>query len=249
VTPGVPNLYGFKSMKKLLPALAVISLCASVWLAPSPASAVPKMDVRIFLGVGSTTLVPRVPEINLYDANGDYLGTVGGRNAHTYGSWDLGLAARVRSRKVFGEVGIVFGQFKFRISETLALIAEAEGNPLDPDIIGRTARMNSLDFPFTAGYVPYANPYFKLYLYGGLVNKFNLKGFIDIGGRRGYKFRPADIPGLPLVVYLAGARLGTAFDLGPFNFDFNYTIGMNSITRTEFRTNSHIFQFNLGWLF
>jgi hypothetical protein len=51
------------------------------------------------------------------------------------------------------------------------------------------------------------------------------------------------------VIYQAGARLGVAFDLGPFNFDFNYTIGMNSITKTEFRTNSHVFQFNLGWLF
>jgi hypothetical protein len=241
-------------MKKLLQALASLCLCASVWVAPSPASAVPKMDVRVFLGVGSTTLVPRVPEIDLYLDGEDpmYLGTVGGRNPSTFASWQIGLAARVRSRKVFGEVGIVFSQFSFEISETLALIAQAEGNPNADqimEIVGRTARMNSLEFPFTAGYIPYANPYFKLYLYGGLVNKFNIKGFIDIGGRRGYKFRPADIPGFPLVIYQAGARLGTAFDLGPFNFDFNYTIGMNSITKTEFRTNSHVFQFNLGWLF
>ena len=29
--------------------------------------------------------------------------------------------------------------------------------------------MNSFDIPITAGYVPYRNPYFGLFLYGGLV--------------------------------------------------------------------------------
>ncbi|KPK16635.1 MAG: hypothetical protein AMJ62_04615 [Myxococcales bacterium SG8_38] len=225
-------------------------ICAAVWLAPSSALAVPKMDVKVFLGVGSTTFVPRVPEIDLYF--GDpiaYQGTVGGRNPSTFVNWDVGLAARVRQRKLFGEIGIVFSQFRFRIGDQLALIAEAQGEPIDERLLGQTARMNSLDFPITAGYIPYANPYFKLFLYGGLVNKFNLKGFVDLGGRRALKFRPKDIPGFPLVIYQAGARLGVAFDLGPFNFDFNYTIGMNSITKTEFRTNSHVFQFNLGWLF
>ena len=58
-----------------------------------------------------------------------------------------------------------------------------------------------------------------------------------------------DIPGYPLAIYLAGFRLGTQFDLGPLNFDFNYTIGMNSLTKTDFRTNTHVFKFSLGWLF
>jgi hypothetical protein len=43
--------------------------------------------------------------------------------------------------------------------------------------------------------------------------------------------------------------LGAQFDLGPLNFDFNYTIGMNSLTNTEFRINTHVFKFFLGWLF
>lgn len=237
-------------MKNGFSASSLLVICAAAWLAPSSALAVPKMDVKVFLGVGSTTLVPRVPEIDLYVGDPpEFLGTVGGRNGGTFPNWDVGLSARVRQRKLFAEIGIVFSQFRFSINEQIALVAEAQGEPLDERILGRTARMNSLDFPITAGYIPYSNPYFTLFLYGGLVNKFNLKGFIDLGDRRALRFRPMDIPGFPLVIYQAGARLGVAFDLGPFNFDFNYTIGMNSITKTEFRTNSHVFQFNLGWLF
>jgi len=82
------------------------------------------------------------------------------------------------------------------------------------------------------------------------VSTFNLRGFVDFNGnRKALKFKPKDIPGYPLAIYLAGLRLGTQFDLGPLNFDFNYTIGMNSLTKTSFRTNSHVFKFFLGWLF
>ncbi|MGB8221471.1 MAG: hypothetical protein WCF10_02735, partial [Polyangiales bacterium] len=107
-----------------------------------------------------------------------------------------------------------------------------------------------LEIPMTAGYVPYANPYFKLFLYGGLVNTFNLRGFVDVNdNRKALKFKPHDIPGYPLSIYIAGARFGTQFDLGPLNLDFSYTISMNSATWTEFRTNTHVFKFFLGWLF
>jgi hypothetical protein len=33
------------------------------------------------------------------------------------------------------------------------------------------------------------------------------------------------------------------------NFDFNYTLGLNSFTKTDYRTSTHVTQFNLGWLF
>lgn len=238
-------------MKKLLPSLALLTLCASVWLVPSSASAVPKMDVKIFLGVGSTTFVPRLPAITLpnpSDPTGDPI-VVGSRNAATFTNWGGGLSARVRAGKVFGEIGLVFSRFQFRIGESLVAIAAAQGDPIDPDLIGNKATMNSLELPLTAGYVPYANPYFKLFLYGGLINQFNIKGFVDRTSGGEVKFRPKDIPGYPLAIYVAGARLGTQFDIGPFNFDFSYTINMNSATKTDFRTNTHIFKFYLGWLF
>lgn len=244
-------------MNKLLSALAALTVCASLWLTPSSASAVPKMDVKIAVGVGSTTLVPRVPDIDLYqtgpggpDDNPIYLGTVGGRRRATFPNWGMQLAARVTAGKIFGEMAIGFSRFYFEVGEQLQLIAEAEGNPLPMQIIGAQARMNQLEIPLTVGYVPYANPYFKLFLYGGWVSTFNLRGFVDFeGNRKALKFKPKDIPGYPLAIYLAGLRLGTQFDLGPLNFDVSYTIGMNSITKTSFRTNSHVFKFFLGWLF
>ncbi|MFZ1862684.1 MAG: hypothetical protein WAU39_00560 [Polyangiales bacterium] len=244
-------------MKKRLSAFAFLALCASAWLAPSSASAVPKMNVKVAVGVGSTTFVSQLPTIDLYapipdsdPPSGLYLGTVGGRHPKTFSNWGMNLSARVRAGKIFGEIGIGFSRFYFTVGDQLALIAEAEGNDNVRLLVGETARMNSLEIPMTAGYVPYANAYFKLFLYGGLVNTFNLRGFVDLNGnRKALKFKPHQIPGYPLSIYIAGARFGTQFDLGPLNFDFSYTISMNSATFTDFRTNTHVFKFFLGWLF
>lgn len=238
-------------MKRILSVFALLSLCAIVWLAPSPASAVPKMVVKVAVGVGSTTLVSRVPTIDLYRGDPpEYFLTVGGRNPNTFSNWGMNLAARVRAGKIFGEIGIGFSRFYFEVSEQLVLIAEAEGRENVRLLLGEKARMNSLEIPMTAGWVPYANPYFKLFIYGGLVNTFNLRGFVDVNdNRKAIKFRPKQIPGYPLSIYIAGARFGTQFDLGPLNFDISYTISMNSVTATDFRTNSHVFKMFLGWLF
>jgi len=177
------------------------------------------------------------------------IGSVGGRNPTTFPNWALFLSARVRAGKVFGEIAIGFSRFYFTVGEELVLIAEAQGEDLSP-LLGERARMNSLEIPLTAGWVPYANPYFKIFLYGGWVNQFNIRGFVEVDGdRKGLKFRPKEIPGYPLAIYVAGARLGAQVDLGPVNFDFNYTISMNSATKTEFRTNSHVFRLLVGWLF
>ena len=239
-------------MKKSLPALALLALCAFS-LPPSSASATPKMDVKIAVGVGSTTLVPRVPTVDLYSGGPDnpvYVGTVGGRNPSTFPNWGMQLGARVTAGKIFGEIAIGFSRFYFNIGEQLQTIAEIEGNPIPDALQNQRARMNQLEIPLIAGYVPYANPYFKLFLYGGWVSTFNLRGFADLNGdRKAFKFKPKDIPGYPLAIYVSGLRLGTQFDLGPLNFDVSYTIGMNSYTSADYRTNSHVFKFFLGWLF
>ena len=251
--PRVANHDGFDPMKKLIPALALLALCTSVWLTPSSASAVPKMDVKIAVGIGSTTLVPRVPDIDLYSGGPDnpvYEATVGGRSAGTFANWGMQIGARVTAGKIFGEMAMGFSRFYFDIGQQLQDIAEFQGNPIPDALVGQRARMNQLEIPLTAGYVPYKNPYFKLFFYGGWVSTFNLRGFADVNGnRKAFKFKPKDIPGYPLAIYLAGFRFGTQFDLGPLNFDFNYTIGLNSATATDFRTNSHVFKFFLGWLF
>jgi len=251
--PRVANLDGFDPMKKLIPALAVLSLCASVWLPPSSASAVPKMDVKIAIGIGSTTLVPRFPAQTLFDPAGDPIGEVGGRNPSTFFNWGMQIGARVTfDNKVFTELAMGFSRFYFDYGDQLRTFALAAGE--DPEIVnalvGQTVRMNQMEIPLTAGYVPYKNPYFKIFVYGGWVNTFNIRGFVELDGRRkGLRFRPKDIPGYPLAIYLAGARVGVQFDLGPLNFDVNYTIGMNSLTDTTFRTNTHVLKIFLGWLF
>ena len=241
-------------MKKLFSALAVTTLCASAFFTPSSASAVPKMDVKVAVGVGSTTLVPRLPTLEIpdwQDPTGMETIEVGGRQRGTFANWGLFLSARVTAGKIFGEMSIGFSRFYFDVSEELVAIGKYE-NPdsrID-ELQGEKARMNSLEIPLTAGYVPYANPYFKLFLYGGWVSQFNIRGFVDIdGNRKGLKFKPKDVPGYPFAIYVAGFRLGAQFDLGPLNFDFNYTISMNSATKTDFRTNSHVTRLLLGWLF
>ena len=223
-------------MKNLVSALFLLALFCGLSSVPTRARAVPKLNIKVFIGAGSTTLVPRLPSFELDSGE-----RVGGRQPSTFFSWQGGLSARVRLRKVFGEIGLVFSRFTFQLSEDTPGLPE--------ELVGRDAKFNSLDVPITAGYVPYSNPYFKLFLYGGWVSKFNIRGFIDTGEGRGLKFRPKQITGAPFVIYQAGFRLGVQFDLGPMNFDFNYTIGLNSITKTAFRTNSHVTELNVGWLF
>ena len=241
-------------MKKLIPALALLTLCSSVWLAPSSASAVPKMDVKAAVGVGSTTLVPRVPDIDLYSGGPDnpvYEGTVGGRRPGTFPNWGMQIGARVTfDNKAFFEMDAGFSRFYFDIGQQLQDIAEFQGNPIPDALKDQRARMNQMEIPLIAGYRPYANPYFKIFVYGGWVSTFNIRGFADLNGdRKAYKFKPKDIPGYPLAIYVAGLRIGTQIDLGPLNFDVSYTIGMNSFTATDYRTNSHVVKFFLGWLF
>ena len=239
-------------MKTLATALTLFAVVMLPWLTPSTASAVPKMDVKVAVGVGSTTIVPRLPTIEIPNtAPPPDTIEVGGRNPGTFVNWGLFLSARVRAGKIFGEMSIGFSRFYFQVDEELVVI----GENLNPDseirqLLGQTARMNSLEIPLTAGYVPYRNPYFGLFLYAGWVSQFNIRGFVDVGGnRKALKFRPKDVPGYPFAIYVAGFRLGAQMDIGPFNFDFNYTISMNSATKTDFRTNSHVFRFLLGWLF
>ena len=106
-------------MKRPLPVLAITTLCASAFFTPSSASVVPKMDVKLAVGVGSTTLVPRVPTIDLYSTgpggpadNPVYEGTVGGRSPGTFANWGMQIGARVTAGKIFGEMAIGFSRFE-----------------------------------------------------------------------------------------------------------------------------------------
>ena len=136
-------------MKKLTPVLALLTVCASVWLTPSSASAVPKMDVKVAVGIGSTTIVPRVPSIDLYSTgpggpndNPVYEGSVGGRSRATFTNWGMQLGARITAGKIFGEMAIGFSRFYFEVGDELELIARLQGDPLPEEILNQQARIS-----------------------------------------------------------------------------------------------------------
>jgi hypothetical protein len=101
--------------------------------------------------------------------------------------------------------------------------------------------LNSFQLPINLGYIPFRIAEFGVFLYGGYVNHFNVA--IKEGKNR-TRIKNSDI-----VVYQALARFGVSFDLYMFNFDFNYSIGLNSATKTEWRTRYQLLQFTLAYVF
>ena len=110
--------------------------------------------------------------------------------------------------------------------------------------------MNSFQLPFNAGYIPYQNSYFRLFLYGGYVNHFNTKVLASIEQTGvptvSAKLKPKEVD---LAVYQALARFGINVDIAMFNLDFNYSISMNSASSTSYRTGFHQLQLNISYLF
>jgi hypothetical protein len=60
------------------------------------------------------------------------------------------------------------------------------------------------------------------------------------------KLRPKEAN---FAIYQAIARFGVNVDLAMFNLDFNYSISLNSATKTSYRTGYHQLQFNVAYLF
>jgi hypothetical protein len=123
--------------------------------------------------------------------------------------------------------------------------------PIDASTTLRvTARVNSFQLPFNAGYIPYQNAYFRLFIYGGYVNHFNTKvlASVAVPGEPTVsdKLKPKEVD---LAVYQALARFGLNIDLAMFNLDFNYSISMNSASTTSYRTGFHQLQLNISYLF
>jgi hypothetical protein len=146
-----------------------------------------------------------------------------------YLGWQMGFGPRLRKRQWFAEVLLSFNRWAFRSPAERA-----------------TFQVNSFQLPLNAGYIPFKSPYFKLFLYGGLVNQFNTRVLErqDDGPTYGHKPRDRGLP-----IYQALARFGVNADLAMFNVDFNYSIGLNSATKTTHRTNSHQLQLNVAYLF
>jgi len=202
--------------------LSLISLftVAVVLVLAAPATSAaqrPKLDIKAFFGLGGTTYVAMLET---------------GRERDAFAGWQIGFGPRLRRGKAFLEVLFSFNRWYF------------EGS--NPDFGGIKTQVNSFELPFHAGYIPYKNSYFKLFLYAGYVNHFNAKIIVTREGEPSLKLRPKDDN---LAVYQALARFGTSVDLAMFNLDLNYSISMNSATTTSYRTGYHQVQLNLAYVF
>ena len=204
-------------MRALIPLLFACLVATAVLAAPSTSSAQqPKMDVKLFFGFSGTTFVSMLET---------------GRERDTFAGWQIGFGPRLRKRKWFIEALFSFNRWAFAFD--------------DPTFGSFNGRVNSFELPLIAGFIPYKNPYFKVFLYGGYVNHFNTKILVEVQGQS-LKLRPKEID---FAIYQAIARFGANVDLAMFNLDFNYSISMNSATTTSFRTGYHQIQLNLAYLF
>ena len=181
----------------------------------------PKMDIKIFGGINTATFVYRIENVDP-----DILGGI-----------QLGLGFRVSKKRAFIEMDIMY--------EIYGMEIQFEGDTVQPLQESITIMMNSLDVPITIGYIPVKTPVFKWYLYGGLANRFSLRGRYLYEDET-YNFKPHE---LNLHTYNLGARFGTQVDVAMFNFDFNYTIGITNAIKGKTRTNLHALQLNIGYLF
>ncbi len=181
----------------------------------------PKLDIKLFAGASSTTYVSLLES---------------GRERDTFIGWQMGFGPRYRKRKWFVEVLFSFNRWALR------LLDDATG-------IYIKGRVNSFELPINGGFIPYKNAYFKLFLYAGYVNHFNTRLIADasLGEESVHlRVRPKEVN---LAIYQALARFGINFDLAMFNFDFNYSISMNSAGTDPYRTSYHQIQLNAAYLF
>jgi hypothetical protein len=100
----------------------------------------PKLDIKAFFGLGGTTYVAMLET---------------GRERDAFAGWQIGFGPRLRRGKAFIEVVFSFNRWYF------------EG--ANPDFGGIKTQVNSFELPFHAGYIPYKNSYFKLFLYAEYV--------------------------------------------------------------------------------
>jgi hypothetical protein len=181
----------------------------------------PKMNLKFIAGANSSSYIYRVEGVK-----SDFLP-----------GWQVGGGARVIKRKAFVEFDGIFQNYGTSVD-----LFEDSVSTLDGQL---DIRVRALEFPVTLGYVPIKSPFFKWFLYGGLVNKFSLNGKYSLLGEEG-TFKPKE---LELHFYNLLARFGTQVDVAMFNFDFNYNIGVTNGIKNKVRTNTHNLQLSVGLVF
>jgi hypothetical protein len=199
-------------MKKLI-------IIAGILMVPMFARAQqPKMHIKLFGGWNVNAFAYRAEGLS-----SDYL--------H---GWQAGVGFRVVQRKTFLEADFTF--LKYGLTYDLG---EDDNNTIDESL---DIKIRSFEIPLNMGYVAVNKPLFKLFLYGGLANKFNFQGEYTFEGET-EKFTASEIK---LHLYNLGARFGTQVDFGMINVDFSYTIGIRNSFQSRMRTNSHCVLLSVG---
>lgn len=179
----------------------------------------PKMHIKARIG----------GQINNYIEKRDSI------NTDAYGGFQGGFSFRLIHKKRMFEIGFDF--VRNYIDFTLT----------NPNPANYQLQLNSFEIPLSSGYLTYKNRIFRHFLYGGFVAKFHVKSIYYQSGTRD-----------PLVLKPKQSelrnphfsfRIGTQFDVYMFNFDVNYSIGLNNATKTTYRVQSHNLNFVVGILF
>ena len=181
----------------------------------------PKLNLKLIGGINTNSFVYQVE----------------GQSADIFTGWQLGSGLRIMKRKAFLEFDGMYQNY----GTTVKPFEEIDSTLNDVLDI----RMRALEFPITMGYIPVKTPLFKLFVYGGFVNKFSLNGRLKYLGQE-ITFKPKE---LDLHFYNLLARFGTQVDLAMFNFDFNYNIGVTNGIKNKARTNTNGIQFSVALLF
>lgn len=179
----------------------------------------PKLHLKFFGGTNSNQFLYRVDTIDFNFLSG----------------YQYGFGFRVSRRRLFGEVNASFTRFGATFISTEAGGQEEEVN----------ARINYFEVPLNVGYIPVKTPFFKWYLYGGLVNRFSGRGIINFGGEK-TKYKPGEL-GLP--AYNLDVQVGTQFDIAMLNFDFHYKIITNNSWRENKQPNLNPLYLSAGFIF
>ncbi len=181
----------------------------------------PKMHLRFFTGANTHRFIYRADTISTEFLFG----------------YQFGFGFRVTRRRLFGEVDFSFTRF----GATLSLTDDPEIG-IDDDF---NVRINSFELPINVGYIPVKTPLVKWYLYGGLVNRFSVRGIVNFQGDKA-KFSPRDIN---LPIYNLDMQVGTQLDVAMLNFDFHYKINLTNALREAIRTNLHALFLSVGFAF
>lgn len=194
--------------------------------------------ILLVLSLGFTTFAQR-PKMHLKARFGLHFNSFIYKNENIsedlfYG-YQGGFSFRVTRKKLMGEVGFDFVRSFVEFSLDSTINAEL--------------KLNAFELPVTMGYLTVKKPTLKHYLYGGFVARYNIKSFVNFlnqPNQNPLRLKPRE---LGLRTQTFAMRLGTQLDFYMFNLDLNYSIGLNSATKSNARTQTHNLQLNLGVVF